>query len=74
MTREQVLAAMRAAGLESPRIILFRTHDTKALYFDLCAGPNDPAQRRTERVAVRGTSGAKAAPADVEAAIARLAA
>ena len=71
MNRTEVLAAMQAAGLERPRIIIFHTHEKK-LFFDLCSGPNDPTSRRTERVAVAGTKNVKASRADVDAAIARL--
>lgn len=69
MNHADVLAAMRAAGLENPRVILVRAHsaDKWALSFEMYAGPNDLALRRKEVVAVK--AGGKAVAADVEAAI-----
>lgn len=71
MTREDVQAAMVEAGLERPRVILFRAHDER-LFFDLCAGPDSPNARRMERVPAIGRRNAKAIKALVAEAIARL--
>ena len=69
MGRSEVVDAMLDAGLERPRVILVLAG---GLFFDLCAGPNDRAGRRTERIAVTGTRNCKASKADVLGAIERL--
>lgn len=67
MTRQEVLDAMAAAGLERPRIILVQDG---GLYFEMFAGPKDG--RWSTRVVAMGTRNCKAHKGDVANAIERL--
>lgn len=72
MNKQEVLDAMVSAGLERPRVIP-EMSVSDGPGFLLCAGPNDPATRKQERVVVSGGPiKFKASKADVQAAIERL--
>lgn len=63
MTKDDVLALMRDAGLENPRVIPHTSAERK-FYFDLLAGPDEA--RRSAR-ALRSAS-----KSDIKEAIAKL--
>ena len=65
VNKQDVIAAMVAAGLERPRVMLVWD---KGPGFLLCAGPNDAGRRQT-RVNVTGTRNGKASINDVANAI-----
>lgn len=62
MTKDEVVALMRDAGLEEPRVIPHTTAERKH-FFDLYAGQRE--SRRSERV-VRGTGNTKAVSEAIE--------